>query len=182
MNNKKIAFRKASDSEINVIFSNIKKHFGEEAVCVLQKHCLWVKDGSIREVFALKPSIEKIVESLSHYTYFAGIPIGTLKDGNFQLEIEGSILIRTVTKKVLQVKTNQFLYGKAIFTENILDFESNFQRGDLIIIEGKNHIHYGLGEADLGSDEISKAPSNTVVVYGYKNVPRDRGWYLRKGN
>ncbi|MBY8999981.1 MAG: hypothetical protein KGD64_03620 [Candidatus Heimdallarchaeota archaeon] len=182
MKNEKIAFRKASEDEVNIIVKHIEKYFGEKAVGSLQNRCLWIKDGNIREVYALHTSIERVVESIPHGAYSAGILVGSLIKDNFQLEIEGSLLIRSVTKKVLHIKTDQFLYGKSIFAENIVDFDSAFQKGDLLIIAGRNNIHYGIGEVNLSSDELSKAPSNTVAISGNKNIPRDRGWYLRKGN
>ena len=182
MSNKTVNFRKATKTEDKIVRKEIKKYFGQEGLDSLQNRFLWIKDGKIKEVCALRPNIEKIAINISHNLYFAGIPIGSIKNNKFYLEIEGSALIRLTSKKVLHVKTDQFLYGKSIFIANILRFDEVFQKGDLIIIEGRNNIHYGVGETSISSEELHNARSNTVIIKGSKNTPRDRGWYLRKGN
>lgn len=182
MSNITINFRKATKKEEEIVRKEIDKHFGQVGLDSLQNRFLWIKDGKIKEVCALHPNIEAIVETISHNLYFAGIPIGSIKNNKFQLEIEGSALIRLTSKKVLHVKTDQFLYGKSIFTDNVLQFDEAFQSGDLVIIEGRNNVHYGVGETSISSEELKSAPSNTVIIKGSKNIPRDRGWYLRKGN
>jgi len=182
MSKKTNDFRKATKKEEEIVRREIEKHFGQEGLESLQNRFLWVRDGKIKEVCALRPNIEKIAKTISHNLYFAGIPIGSIKNNKFHLEIEGSALIRLTSKKVVHVKTDQFLYGKSIFAVNILRFDKVFQKGDLVIIEGRNNVHYGVGKASIGSKELQNAPSNTVIIKGSKNSPMDRGWYLRKGN
>lgn len=182
MSNKSISFRKATKTEEEIVLREIEKHFGQEGLDSLQNRFLWIKDGKIKEVCALRQNIDEVARTISHTLYFAGIPIGSIKNNKFHLEIEGSAVIRLVSKKVIHVKTDQFLYGKSIFTDNVLRFEEPFQKGDLVIIEGKNDVHYGVGETIISSRELQNAPSNTVMIKGSKDTPRDRGWYLRKGN
>ncbi len=182
MSKKAVDFRKATKTEEEIVRREIEKHFGQDGLDSLQNRFLWVRDGKIKEVCALRPNIEKIAKTISHNLYFAGIPIGSIKNNKFHLEIEGSALIRLTSKKVMHIKTDQFLYGKSIFTVNILRFDEVFQKGDLVIIEGRNNVHYGVGEASISSEEFQNASSNTVIIKGSKNNPMDRGWYLRKGN
>ena len=182
MSHKAINFRKATKTEEEIVRREIEKHFGQEGVESLQNRSLWIKDGKIKEVCALRPNVEKIAKTISHNLYFAGIPIGSIKNNKFHLEIEGSAVIRLTSKKVIHVKTDQFLYGKSIFTANILRFDESFQKGDLVIIVGRNNVHYGVGETSISSEEFQNTSSNTVIIRGSKNTPRDRGWYLRKGN
>ncbi|MHA1201203.1 MAG: NIP7 pre-PUA domain-containing protein [Candidatus Heimdallarchaeaceae archaeon] len=182
MSNITVNFRKATKTEEEIVRREIDNHFGQEGLDSLQNRFLWIKDGKIKEVCALLPNIEAIAKIIPHNLYFAGIPIGSIKNNKFHLEIEGSALIRLTSKKVIHVKTDQFLYGKSIFTDNVLRFDEAFQNGDLVIIEGRNNVHYGVGETCISSEELKSAPSNTVIIRGSKNTPRDRGWYLRKGN
>ena len=109
MIHKAVNFRKATRTEEEIVRREIEKHFGKEGMDSLQNRFLWIKDGKIKEVCALRPNIEKIAKAISHNLYFAGIPIGSIKNDKFQLEIEGSALIRLTSKKVIHVKTDQFL-------------------------------------------------------------------------
>ncbi len=182
MSNKTVNFRKTTKTEEEIVRREIEEQFGKKGLDSLQNRLLWMRDGKIKEICALRPNIAKIAKTISHNLYFAGIPIGSIKNDKFHLEIEGSALIRLKSKKVIHIKTDQFLYGKSIFTDNVLRFDEVFKKGDLIIIEGRNNIHYGVGETIISSEELQNSPSNTVIIKGSKNTPKDRGWYLRKGN
>ncbi len=182
MNSKTVNFRKTTKMEEEIVRREIEEQFGKEGLDSLQNRLLWIKDGKIKEVCALRPNIEKIAETISHNLYFAGIPIGSIKKDKFNLEIEGSALISLKSKKIIHIKTDQFLYGKSIFTDNVLRFDEVFKKGELIIIKGRNNVHYGVGETRISSEELQNAPSNTVMIEGSINTPKDRGWYLRRGN
>lgn len=182
MNKEEISFRKAEEPELKVIKNSILKFFGKEATEVIFSKHLWIREGKIREVFALSEDINEAASSLDIKLYSAGTPIGSLWEEGFQLEIEGALMITNLTNKKLIVNTDQFLYGKSIFKENIEECKDSFNSGDLLIIFGKNKLHFGVGKAIIDSNKITESPPNTIVVKGYPNKPFDRGWYLRKGN
>lgn len=182
MSNKTVNFRKTTKAEEEIVRREIEEQFGKEGLDSLQNRLLWIRDGKIKEVCALRPNIERIAETISHNLYFAGISIGSIKNDKFHLEIEGSALISLKSKKVIHIRTDQFLYGKSIFTDNVLRFDEAFKKEDLIIIKGRNNIHYGVGKTRISSEELENAPPNTVIIEGSKNTPKDRGWYLRRGN
>ncbi len=175
-------FRKASKSENELIKNHVKKEFGSETIHIFSQKKLWIKEGQIKEVFLIHEKLETILAKLSVQIYSAGIPIGSIWKNKFQLEIEGSYLILPYTKNKINVKTNQFLYGKSIFVENIEPIDFDFNRGDFLIVVGKNSLHFGVGKAEIGAKEINNAQPNTIIMKGLRSKPLDRGWYLRKGN
>ncbi|MCE7741650.1 MAG: hypothetical protein GOP50_04265 [Candidatus Heimdallarchaeota archaeon] len=175
-------FRRASNSENELVKKHIQEKFGSKTIQIFSHKQIWIKEGRIKEVFLVREKLENILDKLSEWIYSMGIPIGSLCEDMFQLEIEGSYLILPYTSNIIKVKTNQFLYGKPIFVENVDSFTSDFNKGDHLIIIGNNDIHYGVGKAEIGAREANSAQPNTILVKGLQNKPLDRGWYLRKGN
>ncbi|MCG3215163.1 MAG: hypothetical protein KAS63_00450 [Candidatus Heimdallarchaeota archaeon] len=178
----KPTFRKINDEEKEIVSFSIMNSFYDEAFGILRNYAFWIKDGKIREVFVVPITSDKILEKLPKTAYFAGIPFGSLWKSDFQLEIEGSKLLAPFSKKVIHVTTDQFLYGKPIFVENIGEITDEFRKGDTLIVFGRSNLHYGIGQAEIDSTEISAAKSNTVIIKGHKKRPLDRGWYLREGD
>ncbi len=175
-------FRCVSEGEEKIILSSLCESFGESVLDALDKYQFWLKEGKIKEVFAVPQKDTHILERISQNVYSAGIPFGSIWNSEFQLEIEGASLLSSFINNVIHIKTDQFLFGKPIFIENIEKIDADFQKGDLLLIYGKKGLHYGIGKAVLDSVKILTSKSNTVVIRGYKNKPFDRGWYLREGN
>ncbi len=182
MENNDFVFRKSSAMEETLVLNHLKEMFGSKTIQSLSNGNLWIKEGKIKEVFLIPEEQEKIILKLSGEIYYAGTPIGSIVENEFQLEIEGSSLILPFTNNKIKIKTSQFLYGKHIFVENLESYSYNFDKGDYLIILGKNNLHYGIGKAEIGAKDIDKAKQNTILVKGLKDKPLDRGWYLRRGN
>ncbi|MHA2357506.1 MAG: NIP7 pre-PUA domain-containing protein [Candidatus Heimdallarchaeaceae archaeon] len=179
---KKLMFRISTTEEREIIQSDIEKQFGSSSLEALEDYQLWIKDGKIMEVYAVPFEINNILTNLKANVYCAGLPLGTISENLFQLEIEGAYLLLPFTDKILNIKTEQFLYGKPIFIENIRSFKNKFRKNDWLIIIGQNNIHYGIGKARLDSTKLKDAKPNTIIISEYKQKPMDRGWYLRRGN
>ncbi|MHA1668788.1 MAG: NIP7 pre-PUA domain-containing protein [Candidatus Heimdallarchaeaceae archaeon] len=175
-------FRKTTKEEEKFILHSIEKDFGASSISPFARLELWIKEGIVREIFAVNKEISDFLKKLQTNIYFAGIPIGSLFNEKFFLEIEGAKLINSFTKNKVYVKTEQFLYGKPIFIENIVKSEYSFQKGDTVLIYGKNNLHYGLGKVNINYEDLTTSQANTILIKGNKNRPFDRGWYLRKGN
>ena len=182
MVNNDFIFRKSSAMEEALVLNHLKEMFGSKTIQSLSNGSLWIKEGKVKEVFLIPEEQEKIILKLSVKVYYAGTPIGSIIENEFQLEIEGSSLILPFTNNVIKIKTSQFLYGKPIFVENLESYSYNFEKGDYLVILGKNNLHYGVGKTEIGANEIDKAKPNTILVKGLKDAPLDRGWYLRGGN
>ena len=182
MSSEEIVFKKASNSEIEMIRNQVSSNFGSETLVIFNQKQLWIKEGRVNEVYLVSDNLSTIVHNMSQKIVSAGIPIGSLLENTFQLEIEGSYLILPFTNKKIKVKTNQFLYGKPIFVENVVSLTDDFKRGEMLIVLGKNDLHYGIGKAEIDSSEIKETQPNTIIVKGLRNKRQDRGWYLRKGN
>lgn len=181
MSKEKIIFRRVEESELKIIQENILGNFGEKALQEINHQHIWIREGKIKEVFTLHNQANKLAILLEENLYSAGTPIGSIWNEEFQLEIEGAFLISSLTEKKLTVKTDQFLYGKPIFKENIEQLKEPFNANDLVIVLGKNSLHYGIGKTEIDSNKIEDSAPNTIVIKGYPNKPLDRGWYLRKG-
>ena len=103
-------------------------------------------------------------------------------NSEFQLEIEGSYVLASYINKAIHIKTEQFLFGKPIVVENVDKIDGNFQKGNLLLVYGKRNLHYGIGQAEISSEELLSSKPNTIIIKGIKNKPFDRGWYLREGD
>ena len=157
--------------------------FGKNSLLTFKGYDFWIKEGKVKEVFAVpKSSSDLISKTFGLEVYFAGRPIGSIWSNIFQLEIEGAKMIFNDVSKKITVKTNQFLYGKSIFKEHITSLEDSFERGDLVIVIGKDNVFFGIGKAEVSSAEFDSLKKNTVVIKGSKRKPLDVGWYLRGGN
>ena len=175
-------FRNLNSEERKIITSSLCESFSESVLTALEKYHLWMKEGKIKEVFAVPQTHTFMLERISKKVYFAGIPFGSIWDSKFQLEIEGSQLLSSFINKTIHIKTEQFLFGKPIFVENVEKINEDFQKGDLLLIYGKRNLHYGIGRAIISSEELLSSKPNTVIIKGFKNKPFDRGWYLREGD
>ena len=176
-------FRIRTKDEDYLIRETIESHFGTESLDAFKGYNFWIKEGKIEEAFAVPhESSDLISKTTGLEVYFAGIPIGSIWSNTFLLEIEGAKMVSYYASKKIIVKTDQFLYGKPIFKENISKFEESFEKNDLLIVMSKSNIFYGIGKAEVGSNELHTVKQNTVVLKGSKRKPLDVGWYLREGS
>lgn len=179
----KVVFRKITEEEEALVTTTILSSFGERSLYAFEDSDFWIKEGKVKEVFAVPQSSSNLIsETFGSEVYSAGIAVGSIWTNSFQIEIEGAKMISKYTSKKIIVKTDQFLYGKPIFKENILKYNDPFDKNDSIIIFGKNNLFYGIGEAQVSSDELKSLNQNTVVIKGSRTKPFDVGWYLRGGN
>ncbi|MCG3225776.1 MAG: hypothetical protein H7645_02570 [Candidatus Heimdallarchaeota archaeon] len=179
---KQLSFRRASPEEEKNVYRFIENQFGSLSLNALEKQILWIREGKLKEVYAVPQKVSELLDKVEHDVYAAGTPLGTFSDTEFLLEIEGAALILPLTKRILHVKTNQFLYGKPIFITNIKNIESDFKKDDFLIITGENNLHYGIGRAKIDSSELDCSKPSCVLISEYKRKPMDRGWYLREEN
>ncbi len=179
----KPVFRIRTKEEDNLIRRTVEIYFGTRSLSAFERHIFWIKEGKIKEVFAVpQKSSDLISKTTNIEVYSAGIPIGSIWSDTFQLEIEGAKMVSDFTSKKVIVKTDQFLYGKPIFKENLIHFEESFDKNNLIIIMSKTNIFYGIGKAKVNSADINSLNQNAVIIEGSKTKPFDVGWYLRGGN
>lgn len=182
MNANKPVFREATYEERLLVKKTFDYFCNEHLLKPLEGYQLWVRDGKIVEIYGVPNHTNDLLKNITTPIYSSGIPLGIISQEKFHLEIEGALLILPSTDKVVEIKTDQFLYGKPIYAENIVETSYIFEKEELVIIIGRNGLHYGLGRTLISFNELNKSEPNTIVIKGYKNLPRDRGWYLRKGN
>ncbi len=175
-----VIFQQSDEKEKEIIYSFFEKYFGKASLKELEKWFLWIKKGKTKEVFVVDKKVNQILSVLSLKVFSAGIPLGSIWDNKFQLEVEGSSLMKDFTSKIVQIKTDQFLYGKPIFTSNVKKTFGEFKKNDIVIVIGKDGLHYGVGKAQISSRNLIEVESNTVFIKGYEQKPFDRGYYLRK--
>jgi len=175
-------FRKATNKEERLVKEIFDYFLKESSSNPLNDYYLWSKEGKIIEVYAVPKETNRLLQKINRTIYFSGIPLGSISQNKFHLEIEGANIVLPFTDKIIEIKTEQFLYGKPIFVENIKRYESSFEKGDLLIIVGRNKLHYGIGISKISSKSIQDAKPNSIIIRESELKPRDRGWYLRHGN
>ncbi len=175
-------FRRATNEE-EILIKEIFNYFlNQTSPNPLDYYHIWTKEGKIVEIYAVPEETNELLQNIDRPVYSSGIPLGSIFQNKFHLEIEGACLIMPFTDKIIEIKTDQFLYGKPIFVENMKSFETSFENGDLLIIIGQNKLHYGVGVSRISSKSIQDAKANTIFIKESEQKPRDRGWYLRHGN
>ncbi|MFW9851357.1 MAG: hypothetical protein ACFFDS_00260 [Candidatus Thorarchaeota archaeon] len=175
-------FRKATNEEQILVKETFDYFLDKKSTNPLDNYHLWTKEGKIIEIYAVPEETSKLLQNVDKPIYSSGIPLGSIFQNKFQLEIEGAHLIMPFTDKIIEIKTEQFLYGKPIFVENIKSFETTFEEGDLLIVVGKSKLHYGVGVSRINSKNIQDVKKDTILIKELKHKPRDRGWYLRYGD
>ena len=176
------AFRKSTIEEEILVKKTFNYFLDKKSISPLDIYHLWTKEVKIKEIYAVPEETNKLLQKMDKPIYSSGIPLGSISQNKFQLEIEGAHLIMPFTNKIIEIKTEQFLYGKPIFVENIVNFETSFKEGDLLIIVGRNKLHYGIGVSRISSKNIQSTKRNAILIKEFEKKPRDRGWYLRYGN
>jgi ribosome biogenesis protein Nip4 len=179
----KPVFRIITEEEKQIVIEAIRVDFDTESLEALQGYSIWIKEGKIKEVFAVpQSSSDLILKTKNIEVHSAGVPIGSIWSDKFQLEIEGAKMFSRFAIKRIFVETDQFLYGKPIFKENVSGFKEAFEKNDPILVIGKNNLFYGIGRAEVNSSEFESLRSNTIIIRGSGRKPLDVGWYLRAGN
>ncbi len=179
-------FREILEKEEKIVYMLVEAQFGINALAFLKNFNLWVKEeGRLLHIFALNNGIAHLLLSIEescafNNLCFSGIPIGTINNEKFEIEVEGALLLQEYIPKRIIVKTQQFLYGKPIYAANIVSFSKPFEIGDYVNIYGHNSLHYGVGKALISSATLDKDP-NRIVIRGFLKKPLDRGYYLRYG-
>lgn len=129
---------------------------------------LFVSRGEPKEVSLLSKKGAEILKRIGD-VYCAGLSLGELKGGRFNLGLEGAFLIAKLALKkvVVNQKGEQLsLYGRDIFIDSVLK-HPKLSRGEDCLIVNRQGEPLAIGVFT----------GKRVLV---KNR-RDRGWYLRKG-
>ena len=79
----------------------------------------------------------------------AGLPIGTLEDGEFHLDLQGAVLAARHTKSQ-QVRVNEhaarlFLYGRNILASSVEQADPTLEKGDACIVTNPRGEAVGIG-------------------------------------
>jgi len=151
--------------------------FGSEDF--LNENVLLVKDGDVKEVYALSKDLAKFLELYRLNFVSAGIKVGEVGSRRFRFSLEGSFfLVKRVKKSVFVNGKGEmlFLYGRDIFPESILDVTDDVEENDIVFVRNVKGDVIGIGRARFGADRIKNVERGRVVV---ENLV-DRGEYLRK--
>ena len=78
-----------------------------------------------------------------------GLPIGTLEEGTFHLDLQGAVLAarhsRAQTVRVSEHAAQLFLYGRNVLGDSVLFHDPHLQRGDACIVTNPRAEAIGIG-------------------------------------
>ncbi|MCA1819197.1 MAG: hypothetical protein LC620_03965 [Halobacteriales archaeon] len=103
----------------------------------------------------------------------AGLPIGTLEDGTFHLDLQGAVLASRYTKaqtvRLTEHAARLFLYGRNALGSSIEQHDPSLERGDACIVTNPRGEAVGIGVV-VGSLKGTREAVRPVI---------DLGTYLR---
>ena len=82
-------------------------------------------------------------------TEAGGLPLGTLEDGEFHLDLQGAVLASRHTKaqtvRVSEHAARLFLYGRNVLGDSVLFHDPHLDRGDACIVANPRGEAVGIG-------------------------------------
>jgi 60S ribosome subunit biogenesis protein NIP7 len=144
------------------------REFGGDFEAVLDGKILLVSVGGRREVFVTNPSTYEVLERLKVNPYFTGLYIGEIRDGRFNLGLEGGYLLAPSSNRRIIVDDSVeqlVLYGRDVFINSIREAYPGMKKGQRCLILNRRGEFLAVGKVE------GKIIKNLL----------DRGWYLRKG-
>lgn len=130
------------------------------------------RDG-VQAVTAMAPAMLGLDEALWQDADHAGLRLGTLEDGAFQLDLQGAVLAASQTKRqtvrVIERAARLWVYGRDIIGESVLWGDPTLKRGAICILCNPRGEGLGLGKV------VARLKGPRTVV---ENI-LDLGTYLR---
>lgn len=106
------------------------------------------RDGN-RFVCLVGSSLHGLPEAVSAGADAAGLPIGTLEDGAFHLDLQGAVLLARKTERqsvrVTEHAARLFLYGRNVLGDSVERHDPRLERGDACIVVNPRGEAMGLG-------------------------------------
>ncbi len=188
----KLKVRNLSRTELSIINNFLIKNWNITLrnLLVEQLHSknvyAYIYEGYFNEIYAINEDAKKIIDEIlekKKHPYALGFHVGRIRKNKFipSLELGYAAVAKTNVYVIVNDKGEKnFLYGKDIFTESIIDIGTTIREKQIVLVLNDRHEYTGIGRA-LGAitkrrDKIL-APRRKVIV---KNII-DLGWYLRRG-
>jgi hypothetical protein len=113
-----------------------------------QEPAVAVRDGIAFATLAPRELLD-LPAALLEGAEAGGLPIGTLEDGSFHLDLQGAVLAsrhtRAQTVRVAEHAAQLFLYGRNILGDSVLFHDPRLQRGDACIVANPRGEAVGIG-------------------------------------
>ncbi len=187
----KLKVRNISRTELSIVNKFVIKNWNITLgnLLVEQLHSknvyVYIYEGFFNEVYAInedgKKIIDEILEKRKH-PYALGFHVGRIRESKFipSLELGYAAVTKTNVYVIVNDKGEKnFLYGKDIFTESVIDIGTNIREKQIVLVLNGRHEYTGIGRA-LGTitKRGNKILARRKVII--KNII-DLGWYLRRG-
>ncbi len=187
----KLKVRNISRTELSIINNFLIKNWNItlKNLLVEQLHSknvyAYIYEGYFNEIYAInedaKEIIDEILEKKKH-PYALGFHVGRIRKNKFipSLELGYAAVTKTNAYVIVNDKGEKnFLYGKDIFTESVIDIGTNIREKQIVLVLNDRHEYTGIGRA-LGAitKRRDKILARRKVII--KNII-DLGWYLRRG-
>ncbi len=188
----KLKVRNLSRTELSIINNFLIKNWNITLrnLLVEQLHSknvyAYIYEGYFNEIYAINEDAKKIIDEIlekKKHPYALGFHVGRIRKNKFipSLELGYAAVAKTNVYVIVNDRGEKnFLYGKDIFTESVIDIGTTIREKQIVLVLNDRHEYTGIGRA-LGvitkrRDKIL-APRRKVIV---KNII-DLGWYLRRG-
>ncbi len=188
----KLNVRNISQTELSIINNFLIKNWNITLRNLLVEQLqsknvyAYIYEGYFNEVYAINKNAKKIIDEIlekKKHPYALGFHVGRIRKNKFipSLELGYAAVAKTNAYVIVNNKGEKnFLYGKDIFTESIIDIGTTIREKQVVLVLNDKHEYTGIGRS-LGAitkrrDQIL-VPRRKVII---KNII-DLGWYLRRG-
>ncbi len=184
----KLTVRPAVEKEINLINRFLIDNWSLDLKRLFKKGnvIIYVFEGYFNEIYAARgsfiPIINQLIERNKH-PYALGLHMGRLRKKKFLPSLELGYIVSTKTNTCVIVNEKgeeNFLYGKDLLLESIIDIKSSIKPGQIVIVLNRENEYIGLGRAINKIIKIKGKVYSPQRGFIIENII-DLGWYLRKG-
>jgi NOL1/NOP2/fmu family ribosome biogenesis protein len=135
------------------------------------------RDGN-RFVCLVGSSLHGLPEELLVGADAAGLPIGTLEDGAFHLDLQGAVLLARKTERqtvrVTEHAARLFLYGRNVLGDSVERHDPRLEQGDACIVTNPRGEAMGIGVV-VGPFKGGRESVKPVVDLGTYLRDQDEG-------
>lgn len=165
--------RRATATEANTVFGFFEEMAAGATQDIFGTSDIWVVEDDGMVVTMASVDLADLPEDVVAVADHIGLRIGTMEGMDFHLDLQGAVLLATVSRsmtvRVSEQAARMWLYGKDILGDSVLSWPKKVGPGDACIVVNPRWEAIGIGEV------LEKGKGQRPVI----RPVHDLGTYLR---